>query len=135
MRGYFAQVRRAGFASGLSAGKLTKAMVEVLSQLPREATPTKDVVVQHLGLLGPMSKTRDINAAWNSAKRQIVREHPDRFSLDGKVLRWAGDMEERPREKLSTTGQRKLAALAAREGMTPDDLLRRLISTWRNPKR
>lgn len=28
---------------------------------------------------GQMTKTRDINAAWNSAKRQIAREHPDRF--------------------------------------------------------
>ena len=45
MSGYFAQVRRAGFDIGLSAGKLTKAMVEVLSQLPPEATPSKDVVV------------------------------------------------------------------------------------------
>ena len=135
MRGYFAQVRRAGFDIGLSAGKLTKAMVEVLSQLPPAATPSKDVVVQHLGLLGQMTKTRDINAAWNSAKRQIAREHPDRFCLDGKVLRWASDMEERPREKLSTTGHRKLAALAAREGITPDELLRRLISAWRHAKR
>ena len=30
MRGYFAQVRRAGFDIGLSTGKLTKAMVDVL---------------------------------------------------------------------------------------------------------
>ena len=135
MRGYFAQVRRAGFDIGLSAGKLTKAMVEVLSQLPREATPSKEVVVQHLGLLGQMTKTRDINAAWNSAKRQIAREHPDRFHLDGKVLRWASEMEGRPREKLSTTGHRALAALAAREGITPDELLRRLISAWRNAQR
>jgi hypothetical protein len=135
MRGYFAQVRRAGFDIGISAGKLTKAMVEVLSQLPREATPSKEVIVQHLGLLGQMTKTRDINAAWKGAKRQIAREHPDRFCLDGKVLRWASEMEERPREKLSTTGQRKLVALAAREGITPDELLRRLISSWRNAKR
>ena len=134
MRGYFAQIRRAGFDIGVSAGKLTKAMVEVLSQLPRGTTPAKDVVLQHLGPLGQMSKTRDINAAWNSAKRQIERDQPDRFSLDGKVLRWAGDMEERPRGKLSTTGHRKLAALAAREGRTPDDLLGRLISAWRNAK-
>jgi ABC-type branched-subunit amino acid transport system ATPase component len=89
MRGYFAQVRRAGFDIGLSAEKLTKAMVEVLSQLPREATPSKVVVVKHLGLLGQMTKTRDMNAAWNSAKRQSAREHPDRFCLDGKILRWA----------------------------------------------
>ena len=131
MRGYFAQIRRAGFGTGVSSGKLTKAMVEVLSQLPSEATPSKDVVVPHLGLLGQMSRTRDVNAAWNAAKRQIVRERPDRFCLDGKVLRWASDMEERPREKLSTAGQRKLAALAAREGRTPDELLGRLISAWR----
>jgi hypothetical protein len=80
MRGYFAQVRRAGFDIGVSAGKLTKAMVEVLSQLPSEATPSKDVVVPHLGLLGQMSRTRDVNAAWNAAKRQIVRERPDSVS-------------------------------------------------------
>ena len=135
MRGYVAQVRRAGFGIGLSAGKLARAVVEVLSQLPPEATPSKDVVVQHLGLLGPTSETRDTNAAWNSAKRQVAREHPDRFCLDGKVLRWASATEDRPREKLSTAGHRKLAALAAKEGMTPDELLSRLISTWRNAKK
>ncbi len=50
MREYFAQVRRAGFDVGLSTGKLTKAIVEVLSQLPPEVTPSKEVVVRHLGL-------------------------------------------------------------------------------------
>ncbi len=135
MRGYFAQVRRAGFDIGLSTGKLTKAMVEVLSQLPPDVTPSKEVVVQHLGLLGQMSKTRDINAGWQSAKRQVVREHPDRFCLDGKILRRASAMEDRPREKLSAAGHRKLAASALKEGMTPDELLSRLISSWRGAKR
>ena len=135
MRGYFAQVRRAGFDIGLSTGKLAKAMVEVLSQLPPEAPPSKQVVVEHLGPLGQMSKTRDFNAAWNNAKRQVVREHPDRFCLDGKVLRWATVMEDRPREKLSAAGHRKLAALATKEGMTPDELLGRLISSWRRATR
>jgi hypothetical protein len=135
MRGYFAQVRRAGFDIGLSTGKLAKAMVEVLSQLPPEAPPSKEVVVEHLGPLGQMSKTRDVNAAWNNAKRQVVREHPDRFCLDGKVLRWATAREDRPREKLSAAGHRKLAALATKEGMTPDELLGRLISSWRRATR
>lgn len=134
MKGYFAQVRRAGFDLGLSAGKLTKAMVEVLSQLPPGVTPSKEVVVQHLGMLGQMSKTRDVNAAWNSAKRQVVRAYPDRFCLDGKVLRSASATEDRPREQLSATGRRKLATLAAKEGMTPDQLLGRLISSWRSSK-
>jgi hypothetical protein len=135
VKGYFAQVRRAGFDIGLSTGKLAEAMVEVLSQLPPEAPPSKQVVVAHLGLLGEMSKTRDVNAAWNNAKRQVVREHPDRFCLDGKVLRWATVMEDRPREKLSAAGHRKLAALATKEGMTPDELLGRLISSWRRATR
>ena len=135
MRGYFAQVRRAGFDIGLPAGKLASAMVEVLSRLPPEVTPSKEAVVHCLGPLGQMSKTRDIDAAWNSAKRQAVRDHPDRFCLDGKVLRWASAMEDRPRAKLSSAGHRKLATLAAKEGMTPDELLSRLISSWRNAKR
>jgi hypothetical protein len=134
MRGYFAQVRRAGFDIGLSTGKLTKAMVDVLLQLPAEAAPSKELVVQHLGLLGQMSKTRDVNAAWNNAKRQIVRDHPDRFWLDGKVLRPASAFEDRPREKLSAAGHRKLSALAAKEGLTPDELLGRLISSLRSSR-
>jgi hypothetical protein len=43
-------------------------------------------------------------------------------------------MEDRPREKLSAAGHRKLATLAAREGMTPDELVGRLISSWRLSK-
>ena len=54
MREYFAEVRRAGFDIGLSTGKLTKAMVEVLMHLPPEAMPSKEVVEQHLGILGQM---------------------------------------------------------------------------------
>ena len=135
MRGYFAQVRRAGFDLGLSPGKLTSAMLEVLLQVTPEVAPSKKVVVHHLGLLGRMSKTRDINAAWNSAKRQVVREHPDRFCLDGRILRRASAIEDRPREKLSAAGHHRLAALAAKDGMTPDELLGRLISTWRGAKR
>jgi len=58
-----------------------------LRTLSSDVPPTKQVVVQHLGLLGQsgqMSKTRDLNAAWNSAKRQVAREHPATFCLDGK---------------------------------------------------
>jgi hypothetical protein len=81
-----------------------------------------------------MSKSRDINTAWDSAKHQVVRAHPDRFCLDGKVLRPASAKEDRPREKLSAAGHRKLATLATKEGMTPDELLGRLISSWRSAK-
>jgi hypothetical protein len=95
-------------------------MVEVLEQLPPATAPSKHVVVRRLGLLGQMSKTRDLNAAWKSARRQIVRERPDLFCLDGRVLRRASDLEGRPREKLSAAAHRRLVALATTEGMTPD---------------
>ena len=135
MKDPFAQFRRAGLDLGISAANLTKAMVKVLLQLAPEAKPSKVVVVQHLGLLGQMSKTRDINSAWTSAKRRVAREHPEKFSLDGKILRWAWDLEDPPREKLSSTGHRKLATLAAKEGMTPDELLHHLISAWRGARK
>jgi hypothetical protein len=135
MKGYFGEIRRAGFNIGISSAKLAKAMVEVLTQLPPKVTPSKEVVVQHLGVLGQMSKTHDSHAAWNSPKRQIVRHHPDRFCLDGKVLRLVAAIEDRPREKLSAGGRRKLANLAAKKGMTPDELPSRLISSWRRAQR
>jgi hypothetical protein len=134
MRGYFAQVRRAGFDIGVSAAKLLQAMIEVLSHPPSDTIPSKEEVVRRLGLLGQMSKTRDINAAWNGAKRRIVQECPDRFRLDGKFLRRVTDTEDRPREKLSAAGHRKLTTLAAKEGLTPDQLLSRMISSWRSTK-
>jgi len=88
MRDVFAQARRGGFDIGLPSGKLVKAMVEVLSEMPPGTRPSKAVVVCNLGPLRRTFKSRDINAAWEAAKRQVVREHPDRFRLNGKVLRW-----------------------------------------------
>ena len=135
MKGYFEEIRRGGFDIGISSGKLAKVMVEVLTQLPPQVTPSREVAVRHLGVLEQMSKTHDSHAAWNSANRQIVRHHPDRFCLDGEVLRLVGAIEDRPREKLSAGGHRKLANLAAKKGMTPDELLSRLISSWRRAQR
>src|SRR5712691_1008864 len=135
MRRYFADVRRSGFDIGVSTGELTKGMVAALSQFAPDTPLSKEVVVGCLGILGQMSKTRDINAAWDRAKRQVAREQPERFCLDGKVLRWASALENRSREKLSTAGHRKLAILAAKEGVTPDELLSRLIFSWRRAKR
>ena len=72
MRGYFAQVRRTGFDIGLSAGKPTKAMVEVLSQLPREATPAKDVVAS--------TPTGSVSTARSCVRHRPWRIDPERSS-------------------------------------------------------
>lgn len=52
----------------------------------------------------------------------------DRFSIDGKALHRASGMDDRPREKLSAAGHRKLVALAAKEKMAPDQFLAEVIS-------
>lgn len=135
MRRYFADVRRSGFDIGVSTGELTKGMVAALSQFAPDTPLSKEVVAGSLGILGQMSKTRDINAAWDRAKRQVAREQPDRFCLDGKVLRWASALENRSREKLSSTGHRKLTAMAAKEGISPDEFLKRLIASRRVGRR
>ena len=57
-------------------------MLEVLAGLPDGSQPHKDVVVAHMGMLGQMSATRDINAAWTKAKKTAAREYSDRFILD-----------------------------------------------------
>jgi hypothetical protein len=134
MNGFFAGMRRSGFGSGISSDRLAKAMVEVLLQLPPEPTPTKELVVHHLGLVGQMATTRELNAAWNAAKRLAARDHSDKFGLDGNVLRPASAIPDRPRGKLSTAGQRKLAALADKEQVMPDEMLGRLIAAWRSKK-
>ncbi len=88
MKGIFAEMRRGGFFDiGLSVPKLAKAMVEVLSALPSKSPPSKEFVVRCLGVLGHASSTRDLNAAWALAKRQILGECPGKYCLDGKVLR------------------------------------------------
>ena len=82
-------MRRAGMSVGLSKGKLSKAMLEILLQLPTGTTHLKESIAANLGILGNMSATRDINAAWNEAKKKAAKEHPEKFILNGrKVLHW-----------------------------------------------
>jgi len=131
-KGLFANMRRSGFGVGISKGKLTKAMVEILGQLPVGTPKLKDVVVYNLGLLGQMSATRDINAAWTAAKKKVAREHPERFVLVGRAtLRWNdGSVEELDR-KISTANFKKLNALAAAEGCSVDRVVTKLVRHYK----
>ena len=73
-RSMFADMRRAGMSAGVSKAKLSKAMLEILAQLPDGTANLKETIVHHLGVLGQMSPTRDITAAWNETKRKAARE-------------------------------------------------------------
>ncbi len=128
----FAEMRRAGIAVGLSKAKLSQAMLEILVQLPPGTKEFKETVVAHLGLLGQMSATRDINTAWNDAKKKAAKEYPDKFLLDGrKVLHWNDGSVKVLDKKLSAANFRKLNELADAENCTVNQIVSKLIRHYK----
>lgn len=73
----------------LSRGRLSKMMLEKLLEFPSGAKHLKENVTLRLGMVGQLSTSREINAAWNETKTKAARLHSDRFILDGRgVLHW-----------------------------------------------
>ena len=127
----FSEMRRAGMGVGVSKTKLAHAMLEILIQLPEGATNLKETIVAHLGLLGQMSSTRDINAAWNDTKKRAAREYPEKFMLDGrKVLHWNDGSVKIIDKKISAANFKKLNELAERENCTVNQILSKLIKYY-----
>lgn len=120
---------------GVSKAKLSQAMVEVLVQLPDGTSNLKDIIVAHLGILGQMAGTRDINAAWTDAKRKAAREYPERFVLDGrKVLHWRSEAPRELDKKISSVNFKKLNDVAEEEGCSVNTLVSRMLKAYKNRK-
>ena len=83
----FADMRRAGMGVRISKAKLSEAMLEVLLQLPTGSTKLKETIVGHLGLLGQMSPTRDIDQAWNQTKRKAASLHPENCNVNAIITK------------------------------------------------
>ena len=127
----FSEMRRAGMGVGVSKTKLARAMLEILIQLPQGATNLKETIVAHLGLLGQMSSTRDINAAWNDAKKRAAKEYPEKFMLDGrKILHWNDGSVKIIDKKISASNFKKLNELAESENCTVNQILSKLIKYY-----
>jgi hypothetical protein len=134
-RRMFAEMRRAGMAVGVSKSKLAQAMLEILVQLPAGTVDLKETIVAHLGLLGQMSATRDINAAWNDTKKKAVREYPDKFLLDDRgVLHWNDGSFKVLDKDLSAGNLRKLNELADAEDCTVNQIVSKLIRHYQRSK-
>jgi len=132
----FAQKRRAGMGIGISKAKLSEAMLEILIQVPEGTTNLKEVIVANMGLLGQMSSTRDINEAWNQAKKKAAKLFPDKFMLDGrKVLHWNDGSIEVLDKKISASNYKKLNVLAEKEGCNVNALISKLIKSYEKSKR
>jgi len=131
----FAEMRRAGMGVNVSKAKLSEAMLEILLQLPTGTTNLKETIVGHLGLLGLMSRTRDIDQAWNQAKKKAVRLHPERFILDSRnVLLWDDGTTKVLDKDISAANFRKLNDLADSENCNVNAIVTKLIKTYRQGK-
>ena len=131
----FGDMRRAGMTVGLSKGKISKAMLEILVQLPTGTTHLKETVVANLGLLGHMSATRDINAAWNTSKKKAAKEYPEKFILDGrKVLHWDDGSVKILDKKISSVNFKKLNDLAEIENCSVNQLISKLLKNYQKRK-
>jgi len=128
-------MRRAGMTVGLSKGKISKAMLEILVQLPTGTTHLKETVVANLGLLGNMSATRDINAAWNEAKKKAAKEYPEKFIVDGrKVLHWNDGSVKILDKKISSVNFKKLNDLTEIENCSVNQLISKLLKNYQKGK-
>lgn len=88
MSNIYADMRRAGYDIGTSKAELVRLMTRALLNIETGTPDLKDAVLARLGRDGRMAKARDIQAAWRTAKRRAAKEYPERFLIEGKVLRW-----------------------------------------------
>jgi hypothetical protein len=123
------------FGSGLSINKLANMMVDVLLRLPKGTTNLKEVCVDNLGFIGSMMTTRDVNAAWEQAKKIAARNYPSFFILDHRsALQWYDDSVKVLDKTISTANYKKLNELAEKEGGSVNEVVTRLIRNYKKAK-
>jgi len=120
----------------ISKGRMSKMMLDILLQFPSGTKNLKVNITLRLGLLGQMSATRDINAAWDETKSRAAKLYPDRFVLDKrKVLQWNDGSVSVLDEKISSTNFKRLNELAETENCSVDALVTKLISHYKRQKK
>jgi len=116
----------------LSKDRLTKMMLQRLIELPTGAKNLKDNVTLRLGLVGQLSTSRDISAAWNETKKKAAKLHPDKFILDGRgVLHWNDGSIKSLDEKISNANYKKLNELSEMENCNVNSMISKLITYYK----
>ncbi|MFI3184765.1 MAG: hypothetical protein QX198_02155 [Methylococcaceae bacterium] len=120
----------------LSKNRLSKMMLDILLQFPSGTKNLKENITLRLGLVGQMSATKDINAAWDETKTKAAKLYPDRFILDKRnVLQWNDGSVRVLNEKISNTNFKKLNELAESENCSVDALVTKLISHYKHQRK
>ena len=116
----------------LSKGRLSKMMLDVLLELPFGAKNLKVNVTVRLGIIGQMSTSRDINAAWNETKKKAAKLYPDKFILEGRnVLHWNDGSVKVLDKKILNANFKKLNELADSENCNVNAMVSKLISFYK----
>ncbi len=111
-------------------------MLDILLDFPSGAKNLKDNVTLRLGIIGQMSTTRDINAAWNETKKKAAKLHPDQFILNGmNALHWNDGSVKVLDKKISSANYKKLNELADTENSTINAIVSELISHYKKHKK
>jgi hypothetical protein len=120
----------------LSKGRISKMMLDILLEFPSGAKNLKDNVTLRLGIIGQMSTTRDINAAWNETKKKAAKLYPDKFILDGRnVLHWNDGSVKVLDKNISSANYKKLNELADTENCNVNAMVSELISYYKKNKK
>jgi len=110
-------------------------MLEILLELPFGQKHLKENVVLRLGLIGQVSTTRDINAAWNETKKKAAKLHPGKFILDGRnALHWNDGSIKVLDKKISSANYKKLNELADSENCNVNSMITKMISYYKKHK-
>ena len=120
----------------LSKNRITKMMLERLLELPDGAKNLKANVTLRLGMVGQLSSSREISAAWNETKKKAAKLHPDKFILDGRgVLHWDDGSVKILDKKILSANFKKLNELAETESCNVNSMVSRLISSYKKNKK
>ena len=115
---------------------LSQFMLEHLLKLPEGVTPLKENVILQLGNIAAVCSVRDLGMAWNETKKKAVKQHPDKFILDGRgALHWNDGTIKVLDKKITAANFKKLNELAEAEGVNVNKMVTKLISFYKKQKK
>lgn len=118
--------------SVLSKAKITNMMLERLLELPAGAKNLKVNVTLRLGMVGQLSTSREINAAWNETKKKAAKLHPEKFFLDQRgALKWNDGSVKILDKKISSSNFKKLNEIADSQGCSVDSIVTKLVTLYK----
>jgi len=116
---------------GVSKAKLSEAMLNVLLQLPMGSSNLKEIIVTHLGLIGQMAATRDINEARTQTKKKAAKLYPDKFILDSRNnLTWNDGTVKVIDKYISPANFKKLNELAIEKECSVNEIITKFLKVY-----